>query len=41
MYLQEQMNVFFTNAATQKTIKVGMPLQGFTKAYAALTAKRK
>ena len=37
----KQMNVFFINGATQKTIKVVVSLQGFTRAYAALSAKRK
>ena len=37
----KQMNLFFANAAAEKTIKVRMSLQGFAKAYAALSAKRK
>lgn len=37
----KQMNLFFANAAAKKTIKVRMTLQGFAKAYAALSAKRK
>ena len=36
----KQMNVFFADAATEKTIKVDLSLQGFTRAYTKLAARR-